>query len=93
MHLNSFPMKFRGQGHLVTLANGHLFVICYHFKRTAPLKLLGSFQFNFVCILQAKEKESIYKFGPGHMTNIVAMLLYGRSLTASPSAELLGKLP
>ena len=45
MNLKSTPRNSRGQFHFVTLAKGHLFVICLHFQRTSPLKL----QFNFSC--------------------------------------------
>ena len=46
------------QGHLVTLAKGNQSVVCQHFQRTF-LELLGQFQFNFTCSLQAKEERKI----------------------------------
>ena len=50
-----------GQGHLVTLARGHMSVVCQHFQRASPLKLLGQFYLNFICSLVAKgERNYIY---------------------------------
>ena len=43
MQSTSIPMNSRGQGHLVTLAKGHLSVVCQYFQRTS-LKLLDKFQ-------------------------------------------------
>ena len=48
MQSTSIPMNFRVQGHLVTLANGHLSVVCQYFQRTSSLKLPGLSQFNFI---------------------------------------------
>ena len=68
----------------MTLAEGHLSVICLHFQRTSPLKLLGQFQLNFICSLQAKGGTKIYiyvhVYDPGHVTKMAAMPIYGKTL-------------
>ena len=51
MPLTFTSMNFRGQGHFVTLTKGHLSVVCLHFLRTSPLKLLCQFQLNVICSL------------------------------------------
>ena len=53
MHQRLTPMEFRGQGHLLTLVKGHMSVVCQHFQWASPLKLLGQFELNFICILVA----------------------------------------
>ena len=34
-------LNFRAQGHLVTLAKGHMSVVCQYFQRASSLKILG----------------------------------------------------
>ena len=36
------------------LAKGHVSVLCQHFQRASPLKLLGQFHLNFICSLLGK---------------------------------------
>ena len=63
-----------------------------HFQMTFSLKLLGQFELNFVCILQAKGgKREYIIFGLDQMSNMAAMPIYGTNLTKS-STELLARL-
>ena len=60
-----------------------LSVIRQHLQRTSPLKLLGQFQLNFICSLQAGGEgggERTYIFGPGHMTKLSAIPIYVKKL-------------
>ena len=51
----------RGEGYLVSLAKGLMSVVCQHFQRATPLKLLDKFEFNFICSLLAnRESKFIY---------------------------------
>ena len=51
----------RAQGHLMTLAKGHMSVVC-HFQRASPLKLLDQFHFNFKGSLQAMRERKFINF-------------------------------
>ena len=63
VHSNSTTMIFSvGQGHLVTLAKGHVYVVCGNFQRTSSLKLLSQFHLNFVRSLLAKEERNFIYF-------------------------------
>ena len=64
---------------MVNLAKGHLSVFRQHFQRTSHLKLLGQFHFNFISSLKARRGD-LYLFGPGHMTKMAAMPMYGKNL-------------
>ena len=59
MHSNSTTMKVwrsRSFGDL-----GQRSVVCQHFQRSSPLKLLGQFHLIFICSLLAKgERKFIY---------------------------------
>ena len=60
----------------MTFAKGHMSDVCQHFQRASPLKVPDQFHLNFICSLLAKGKENIY--GPGHMTMMSAMPVYGK---------------
>ena len=60
MHSGSIPMNLGGSGLLIDLAKDHLSVVCQNFETACSLKLLGQFQSNFICSLQANGKESLY---------------------------------
>ena len=38
----------------MTLASGHMSVVCQQFQRASPLKLLGQFHLKLICSLIAK---------------------------------------
>ena len=76
----------------MTLALGHLSAFCQHFQMTSILKLLGQFELNFTCNLQADGGKKLYIFGPGHMTKVATMPIYGKNLKKS-SPEPLGRFP
>ena len=58
-----------------------MLVVCQHFQRASPLKLLGQFQLNFICSFLANgKKRFIFSFCPGHMTKMVAMPMYGKNI-------------
>ena len=46
MYQNSTLRNSRGQCYLVTMAKGHLSVVCQHFQSFFTLKLLGHFHLN-----------------------------------------------
>ena len=54
----------------MTLAKGHLSVVCQNCQMPCPLKLLSQFQLNFIGKLQAK--------GDGHMTKMATKPIYGK---------------
>ena len=56
-------------------------------QRISPLKLLVQFQLNFICGLQAKGERQFIYFGPGHMTKMAAMPIFGINLEKSSSPE------
>ena len=63
----------------MTLAKGHLSVVCQHFQMTFPLsETTGPISFKFHMQLQAKG-ERFFIFGPGHMTKMAAMPIYGKT--------------
>ena len=53
-------MNLGGSALLIDLAKDHLSVVCQNFETACSLKLLGQFQSNFICSLQANGKESLY---------------------------------
>ena len=65
---------------MMTLAKGHLSVVCQHFQRTFPLKLLGQFHLNFIPSLQGEAGKKVYIFGFGRMAKMAAMPIYGKDL-------------
>ena len=75
-------LNSRGECHLVTLAKGHLFVICQQFQRTSTLNLNGQFLLNFLWSPKA-ERGKVYIFGPGHMNKMAAMLYIVKNFFSS----------
>ena len=86
MQSESIPMNFRGQGHLVTSVKGHSSVICQYFQRTFFSETNGPVSIKW------HEGKTLFTFGPGHMTRMVIMSIYGKTLK-SFSPESLGRLP
>ena len=65
--MHSFqPQWGQGQGNLVSLAKGHMSVVCQHFQRSSSLKLLGQFELNFTCSLLAKMERKIFFSSRSH---------------------------
>ena len=76
----------------MTLVKDHMSVVCQHFQRASPLKILDQFHLNFICSLLAKGERRFYIFGPAHMTKMEAMPIYGKNLEKSFSSEPFGLL-
>ena len=81
----------RVRGHLVTLAKCHMSVVCQHFQRASPLKLPVQFHLKFHMQPAGKGGKNVYISGPGHVTKMVDMPIYGINVKKSP--EPLGRLP
>ena len=69
------------------------FIRRQHFQRTASLKLLGQFEFNFTCSLQGKGGKKIYSFRSGHMTKRAAMPISLKNYKQFSPPEPLDRLP
>ena len=48
---------------------------------------MGQFHLNFICSLLAKGKNRKSIFGPGHMTKMAAVSVYGKNVKKSSSTE------
>ena len=66
-------------------------IVRQHLQKTSSLKLLGQFQLNFICSLQAIGERKFFIFGPGHITKM-PMPIHGNNPKKS-SPEPLGQLP
>ena len=69
----------------MTFAKGHMSVVCKHFssETTGPI----SFKFH-----SSKGGKKVYIFGPGQLTKMAAMPIYGKNLK-NLFTEPLGRLP
>ena len=66
--------------------------VVHNFQRSSPLKPLCQSKPNFMQSLLGKgERKFVY--GPGHMTKMAAMPIYGKSLKKSSSPEPAGRFP
>ena len=54
-------------------------VCCQHFQTSSPLKPLGRLKPN-LCGASLGWGKNVYSNGPGHMTKMAAMLMYGKNL-------------
>ena len=52
----------------------------HHFQTSSRLKPLGQSKPNFMLSLLGKEEQTFYINGPGHMTKMAAMPMYGKNL-------------
>ena len=50
------------------------------FQKSSPLKPLGQSKPNFMWSLLGKGEQEFYINGPGHMTKMAAMYIYGKNL-------------
>ena len=56
--------------------------VCQHFQTSSPPKTLGRLKPNFMCrLLGTGERKFV--LGPGHMTKMAAMRIYGKNLKTS----------
>ena len=78
-------MNSRDQGNLMTLTKGH--VVFQNFQSTSSLKLFGQFQLNSIYSLQANGERKFYTYGPGHVTKMAVMPIYGKNLKTIASPE------
>ena len=77
----------------MTLVKGHMSVVCQYFQRASPVKLQGQFHFKFHMQLSSKREKKVYILDLGHMTEMAAMPIYGKTLEKSSSVEPPGRLP
>ena len=63
-----------------------------HFQSTSPLKFLSQFQLNLFGASR-KGGKKVYIYGPGHMTKVAAMPIYGENFKKYSSPEPLDQLP
>ena len=75
-------MNIKGQGHSLTLEEGHS---DQHFQTSFPEKLLDWLKPNFMWILPCDGGTKICSNGPGHMTMMAAMPTYGKDIKNSSS--------
>ena len=52
----------------------------HYFQTSSSLKPLGKSMLNFIWSLFWEEKMKVYINGPGHMTKMAAMPIYGKNL-------------
>ena len=65
----------------MTLAKDHISVVCQHFERASPLKLLGKSHLNVIYMhLSGKMGKKVYTLGVGHKNKMPAMPIYGKNL-------------
>ena len=77
-------MNIKGQGHLLTLLQGHSdpkFSNFFSLETAWPIET----KFHVEPTLDGRTK--VCSNGPGHMTNMAAMLIYGKKLKKSSSLE------
>ena len=76
----------------MTLAKGHISVVCQHIQRTSPLKPLPQFLLNFILQAPGEGGKIVYIFRLGHLTEIAAVQIYSENLKKSSSPEPLDRL-
>ena len=65
----------------MTLAKGHMSVICQHLQRSSSLKLTPRpIPFIFHMHPSSTGGKKVHIFRPGHMTKMTAMSIYGKNL-------------
>ena len=73
-------MKFtHWQGGCLPLSQGYIHVYDHPFHRFFSLKLLGESKANFFVELPWEGGKKVYINGPGHLTKMAAMLIYGKN--------------
>ena len=76
-------MNIKGQGHLLTMVQGHSDSTFsnFFFQTARPIEA------KFYVESPWDEGTKVCSNGPGHMTNMAAMLIYGKNLKKSSSVE------
>ena len=77
-------MNIKGQGHSLTLVQGHSDST---FSNFLSLEIAGPMKAKFHVETPWDERMKGGSNGPGHMTNIAAMPIYGKNLKKSSSLE------
>ena len=62
---------------MMTLAKGHLSVVCQHFQKTFPLKYLGQFHLNLYAVSRQRGGEGGKLM---YLAQVAAMPIYGKYL-------------
>ena len=81
-------MNIKGQGHSLTLVQGHsdsTFSNFFSLETAGPIEA----KFHVECLWDGGRKE--YSNGPGHMTSMATMPIYGKNLKKSSSLEPKGR--
>ena len=79
MQSASIPMNANGQGHLVTLAEGHLgwiFLKSFFLETTRQIEII----FNMKPMWDGRNQLHVYSNSPRHMTKMGTMPKYGKNL-------------
>ena len=76
-------MNIKGQGQSLTLVQGHSDST---FSNLKEKKSLGQLKPNFMWILHGMAEQTCSN-GPGHMTKMAAMPIYGKNIKKSSSLE------
>ena len=61
--------------------------VCQHFQTSSPLKPLGQLKPHFIMEPPWDGETKVCSNGPGHMTKMPAMPMYGKKLKQSSSPE------
>ena len=77
-------MNIKGQGHSLTSVQGHSYST---FSNFFSLETAGPIEAKFYVEPQWDQKMKVYSNGPGHMTNIATMPIYGKNLKKSSALE------
>ena len=80
-------MNIKGQGHSLTLVQGHSYSTWSNFF---SLETAGPIEAKFHVEPLWNEGIKYCSNGPGHMTNVAAMPIYGKNLKKSSSLEAKG---
>ena len=67
----------------------YIHVYVHHFQRPSSLKPLAQSKPNFMWSLLGKGGKKVYINGPGHVTKMAAMSIYGKNLQKSSPTELI----
>ena len=63
----------------MTLAKDHISVVCQHFERASPLKLLGQFHLNIIYMhLSGAMGKKVYTLSVRHISKMPTMTIYGK---------------
>ena len=86
--MNKCIIKKMTPGDCLHLPWGYIHVYDHHLQGSFSLKLFGQSKSNFMRSLLGKAERK-YINGPGHMTKMAAMPIYGKNLQKYFSTELI----